>query len=85
VPKKRKSKFDPYRAGIVGWIGEQSDLTLAELCSRCAKTVLSLLDSSPISPGIFVSQTLGKSEFDFVTFLAAQRKLPFMHLAASCN
>jgi transposase len=34
VPKKRKSKLDPYRADIIGWIGEQPDLTLAELCAR---------------------------------------------------
>ncbi len=34
VPKKRKSKLDPYRANIIGWIGEQPDLTLAELCTR---------------------------------------------------
>ena len=34
VPRKRKSKLDPYRADIVGWIGEQPDLTLAELCAR---------------------------------------------------
>lgn len=32
--KKRKSKLDPFRADIVGWIGEQPDLTLAELCAR---------------------------------------------------
>ncbi len=32
-PKKRKSKLDPYRADIIGWIGEQPDLTLAELCT----------------------------------------------------
>jgi transposase len=34
VPRKHKSKLDPYRADIVGWIGEQPDLTLAELCAR---------------------------------------------------
>ncbi len=34
VPKKRSSKLDPYRADIVGWIGKQPDLTLAELCAR---------------------------------------------------
>ena len=33
-PKKRKSKLDPYRANIAGWIAEHSDLTLAELCAR---------------------------------------------------
>jgi transposase len=33
-PKKRGSKLDPYRADILGWIGEQPDLTLAELCAR---------------------------------------------------
>ena len=34
TPKKRRSKLDPFRADIVGWIGEQLDLTLAELCAR---------------------------------------------------
>ena len=34
VPRKRRSKLDPYRADIIGWIGEQPDLTLAELCAR---------------------------------------------------
>ena len=33
-PKKRKSKLDPYRADIIGWIGDRPDLTLAELCAR---------------------------------------------------
>ena len=33
-PKKRKSKLDPYRADIIGWIGELPDMTLAELCAR---------------------------------------------------
>ena len=33
-PKKRRSKLDPYRANIAGWICEQPDLTLAELCAR---------------------------------------------------
>jgi len=33
-PKKRKSKLDPYRTHIAGWIGEQPDLTLVELCAR---------------------------------------------------
>ncbi len=33
-PKKRSSKLDPFRADIFGWIGEQPDLTLAELCAR---------------------------------------------------
>jgi len=33
-PKKRKSKLDPYRTSIVGWISDQPDLTLAELCTR---------------------------------------------------
>ena len=36
-PKKRKSKLDPFRADIVGWIGKQADLTLAELCARLDK------------------------------------------------
>ncbi len=34
VPKKRKSKLDQYRADIIGWIADQPDLTLAELCAR---------------------------------------------------
>ncbi len=33
-PKKRKSRLDPFGVNIVGWIGEQPDLTLAELCAR---------------------------------------------------
>jgi len=33
-PNKRKSKLDPYRASIAGWISEHPDLTLAELCAR---------------------------------------------------
>ncbi len=33
-PKKRKSKLDAYRADIIGWIAEQPDLTLAEICAR---------------------------------------------------
>ena len=33
-PKERKRRLDPYRADIAGWIGEQPDLTLAELCVR---------------------------------------------------
>ena len=36
--KKRKSRLDPYRTDIVGWIGEQPDLTLAELCTRLVET-----------------------------------------------
>jgi transposase len=34
TPKKRKSKLDPYRSDIMGWISQQPDLTLAELCAR---------------------------------------------------
>lgn len=34
VAKRRKSKLDPYRAGIVGWICAQPGLTLAGLCAR---------------------------------------------------
>jgi transposase len=34
TPKKRKSKLDPYRADIIGWINAQPDLTLAELSAR---------------------------------------------------
>ena len=34
TPKKRKSKLDPYRSDIIGWINQQPDLTLAELCAR---------------------------------------------------
>ena len=34
APKKRKSKLDPYRADIIGWINEHPDLTLVELCTR---------------------------------------------------
>jgi transposase len=37
APKKRKSKLDPYRTDIFGWIGEQPDLTLAELCARLSE------------------------------------------------
>ena len=33
-PKKRRSKLDPYRSSILGWISDQPDLTLAELCGR---------------------------------------------------
>ena len=36
-PKKRRSRLDPFRADIIGWIGEQPDLTLAELCTRLDK------------------------------------------------
>jgi hypothetical protein len=36
-PKKRNSKLDPYRSAIIGWIGEQPDLTLAELCALLAE------------------------------------------------
>ena len=36
-PKNRKSKLDPYRVNIIDWIGNQSDLTLAELCARLDK------------------------------------------------
>ena len=38
TPKKRRSKLDPFRAEIVGWISEQPDLTLAEMCTRLVKT-----------------------------------------------
>jgi len=49
VPKKRKSMLDPYRADIIGWIDEQPDLTLAELCTRldeehCLRAGSSTLD-----------------------------------------
>ena len=37
VPKKRKSKLDPYRTDMICWISEQPDLTLAELCARLYK------------------------------------------------
>lgn len=33
-PKQRKSRLDPFREDIVGWIAEQPDLTLAEICAR---------------------------------------------------
>ncbi len=36
-PKKRRSKLDPFRTDIVGWIGNQGDLTLAELRARLNK------------------------------------------------
>jgi transposase len=32
--KKRKSRLDRFRSKILGWIAEQSDLTLAELRQR---------------------------------------------------
>ncbi len=31
---RRKSKLDPFADDIIGWITEQSDLTLAEMCAR---------------------------------------------------
>ena len=31
--KRRKSKLDPFRSDIIGWIDKQPDLTLAELCT----------------------------------------------------
>jgi len=37
IPKKRRSRLDRYRADIIGWIGKQPDLTLAELCARLDK------------------------------------------------
>lgn len=36
-PKRRKSKLDPYRATIIGWISKKPDLTLVELCTRLDK------------------------------------------------
>jgi len=33
-PKRRKSKLDPFRSDLIGWIDKQPDLTLAELCAR---------------------------------------------------
>ena len=33
-PKKRRSRLDPFRADIIGWISDHPDLTLAELCQR---------------------------------------------------
>ena len=34
VRKRRKSRLDPYHSDILGWISQQPDLTLAELCAR---------------------------------------------------
>ena len=34
VRKRRKSKLDPYRSDILGWVADQPDLTLAQLCAR---------------------------------------------------
>ena len=36
-PKKRRSKLDPFYTDIIGWISNQPDLTLAELCGRLDK------------------------------------------------
>ena len=36
--KKRKSRLDPYQCDILGWIAEQPDLTLAQLCARLIET-----------------------------------------------
>ena len=36
-PKKRRSKLDPFHTDIIGWISNQPDLTLAELCGRLDK------------------------------------------------
>jgi len=33
-PKRRRSKLDPFRSELIGWIDKQPDLTLAELCAR---------------------------------------------------
>jgi len=33
-PKARKSKLDPFTDKIIGWITEQPDMTLAEMCAR---------------------------------------------------
>lgn len=33
-PKRRKSKLDPFRSVLIGWIDKQPDLTLDELCAR---------------------------------------------------
>ena len=38
VRKRRKSRLDPHRSDILCWIGEQPDLTLAELCARLIDT-----------------------------------------------
>lgn len=32
--KKRKSRLDPFRSHILGWIADKPDLTLNELCVR---------------------------------------------------
>ena len=32
--KRRKSKLDPFRSELTGWIDKQPDLTLNELCAR---------------------------------------------------
>ncbi len=55
-PKKRKSKLDPYRADIIGWISEQPDLTLAELCARLHKEHGLCAGSSTLDDWLRVSQ-----------------------------
>jgi len=67
VPKKRKSKLDPYRADIIGWIGEQPDLTRSELCTRLdgehgLRAGSSTLDDWPRSNQITYKKTAHASE-----------------------
>ena len=55
-PKKRKSKLDPFRADIVGWIGKQPDLTLAELCARLDKQHSLYVGSSTLDDWLRANQ-----------------------------
>ena len=36
-PKRRRSKLDPFRSELIGWIDKQPDLTLDEICARLAE------------------------------------------------
>ncbi len=56
TPKKRRSRLDQYRADIIGWIGKQPDLTLAELCARLDKDHSLQVGSSTLDDWLRVNQ-----------------------------
>jgi len=59
-PKRRKSRLDPFRSELTGWIDKQPDLTLNELCARLVEVHSLRVGSSTLDDWLRVNQVTYK-------------------------
>jgi transposase len=55
-PKRRRSKLDPFRSELIGWIDKQPDLTLDEICARLTEAHSLCVGSSTLDDWLRFNQ-----------------------------